>query len=217
MSEDDDYSRRRLLQAIGVTGALGAAGGTATGAYLSDWEPFSESLIGTGELTLELATDQASDVESLQSFSENDFRTDATIEVGFPGLEPGDSGVLRVGHRLRDDPGRIWMQAESSSATDLGAYIDVELLQRPACDGGESTLLYQGTLDELVTAYANGDLITNNCVQGRWCLDLEWTFRVEEDEDAADLSEQSLSCSLDFTAVQCRHSQKYDNPWNETN
>lgn len=217
MSEDDDYSRRRLLQAVGVTGALGAAGGTATGAYLSDWEPFSGNLIGTGELTLELATDQAGDAGSLGSFSDDDFRTDGTVEVGFPDIEPGGTGVLRVGHRLSDDRGRIWMQVTSSSDTDLGAYIDVNLVRRPMCDGGESTPLYQGTLDELVTAYANGDLITDNCVQGRWCLDLEWTFRVEEDDDVADLSEESLSCSLDFTAVQCRHSQKYDNPWNETN
>lgn len=216
MSEDDDYSRRRLLQAVVATGALGAAGGTATGAYLSDWEPFSGNLIGTGELTLELATDQAGDAGSLGSFSDDDFRTDGTVEVDFPELEPGDTGVLRVGHRLGDDRGRIWMQATSSTDTDLGAYIDVELLQRPACDGSESTLRYDGTLDGLVTAYADGDLLTENCVPGRWCLDLEWTFQVEEDEDAADLSGESLSCSFEFTAVQCRHNQKYDNPWNET-
>jgi len=214
MSEDDGYSRRRLLQAIGVSGTLGAVGGATTGAYLSDWEPLSGNLIGTGDLTLELASDQAGDVASLDSFSDDDFRTDATIEVGFPSIEPGDTGVLRAGHRLGDDRGRIWMQAASSSATDLGSYIDVELLQRPTCDGGESTQLYLGTLDDLVAAYADGGLLTDSCVDGRWCLDLKWTFQADA---PADLSEESLSCSLDFIAVQCRHSQQNHNPWNETN
>jgi hypothetical protein len=213
MSEDDDYSRRRLLKAIGVTGTLGAGGGAATGAYLSDWEPFSGNLIGTGDLILELATDRATDVKSLDSFSDDDYRTDATIEVGFSGIKPRDTGVLRVGHRLGEDRGRIWMRAASSSATDLGSYIDVELLQRPTCDDGEGTELYQGTLDGLTTRYADGGLLTDGCVDGRWCLDLKWTFRADT---PADLSEESLSCSFDFTAVQCRHSQQNDNPWNET-
>lgn len=212
--EDDDYSRRRLLQAIGVTGTLGAVGGAATGAYLTDWEPFSGNLIGTGELTLELATDQATDVTSLESFSDDDFRTDATIDVGFSDIEAGDTGVLRVGHRLGEDLGRIWMRATSSTGTDLGSHIDVELLQRPTCDDGESTQLYLGTLDELMAAYADGGLLTDSCVNGRWCLDLKWTFQTDA---PADLSEESLSCSFDFIAVQCRHSQTDDNPWNETN
>lgn len=214
MSEDDDYSRRRLLQAIGATGALGAAGGTATGAYLADREPFSGNLIGTGELTLELATDQAGDAGSLRSFSDDDFRADGAVAVGFPEIEPGDTGVLRIGHRLGGDRGRIWMQACSSSETDLGAYIDVDLVRRPTCDGDETTLQYQGTLDDLIGTYSDGNLITGNCVDGEWCLDLEWAF---QDDAPADLAEESLSCSLDFTAVQCRHNQKYDNPWNETN
>lgn len=213
MSEDDDYSRRRLLQAIGVTGTLGAVGGAATGAYLSDWEPFPGNLIGTGELTLGLATDRATDVASLETFSDDDFRTDATVKIGFPDLEPGETGVLRVGHRLKDDPGRIWMRAASSSTTDLGSHIDVKLLQRPACDDGEGTELYRGTLDGLTTEYADGGLLTDSCVEGRWSLDLEWTFQADA---PADLSEESLSCSFDFIAVQCRHSQKNENPWNET-
>lgn len=214
MSEDDDYSRRRLLQAVGATGALGAAGGTATGAYLSDWEPFSGSLIGTGELNLELATGRASDVESLQPFSEDDYRTNGTIEVGFSEIEPGDMGILRVEYRLGEGQGRIWMQAKSSGKADLGSYLDVDLVRRPTCDGDETIPLYQGgTLDELISAYANGNLLTDSCIDGQSCLDLEWKFR---DDAPAELSEESLSCLFEFTAVQCRHNQKSDNPWNDT-
>ena len=215
MTQDDGYSRRRLLQAVAVAGGLGAAGGTVTGAYLSDREVFSESHVGTGEITLELAIDQAGEVGELQSFSEEDFQTDATIEVAFPEIEPGDTGVLRVAHRIGGDQGRLWMQATSSSDTDLGEHLDVRLVRRSACgsEDVETGSLFQGTLEGLITAYADGDLIDEDCIDGQSCLDLEW----ELIEDVpAELSEESIPCLLDFTAVQCRHTRIHDNPWRET-
>lgn len=213
MTQNDGYSRRRLIQAMAAAGGLGALGGAATGAYLSDRASFPGNLIGTGAFVLELAVDRADDSEQLGSFSDDDFQTDGSVAVGVDGIEPGDAGVLRVGHRLGDGPGRIWMRAISSTDTDLGSSIDVELLRRPTCDVEEGILLYEGTLDDLTDAYADGALITDGCVDGEGCLDLRWAFQ----EDTPDeLSEESLSCSLDFTAVQCRHNQTEDNPWNET-
>lgn len=213
MTRDDGYSRRQLLQAIAVAGGLGAAGGTATGAYLSDRELFPENLVGTGEVTLELATDQAGHVGDLRPFSEEEFQADTTIDVGFPEVQPGDTGVLRVAHRLGEYGGRLWMQATSSTDTDLGTHIDVSLTRRPVCDDAETNRLFRGTLDDLIGAYTDGKLITDDCLDGQSCLDLEWELR---EDVPVEFSEESVSCSLDFTAVQCRHTQVHDNPWNET-
>lgn len=209
MTQDDGYSRRQLLQAITVAGGLGAAGGTATGAYLSDRELFSGNLVGTGEVTLELATDQAGNVGDLRSFSAENFRTDTTIDVGFPEVQPGDVGVLRVAHRLGEHGERLWMQTTSSTETDLGTHIDVSLVRRPACDGDETNLLFQGTIDELTEVYADGKPIGDDCLDGQSCLDLEWELR---EDVPAEFSEESVSYSLDFTAVQCRHTETDENP-----
>lgn len=210
MTEDGTYTRRRLLQAVGVTGVVGAAGGGVTGAYLSDRELFSGSIIQTGELDLELATAQASDVEGLPSFSGDDFQTAGTTPIGFPDVDPGETGVFRVGHRLGGARGWVWMRTDSSRDTALGTYLDVDLLRRPTCDG-DGTLLYRGTLDDLISTYAKGALLTDNCISGEWCLDLRWEFR---DGAPAELSEESFSCNFDFTAVQCRNNQEPHNPWN---
>lgn len=210
MSEDETYTRRRMLQAVGVTGTVGAAGGAVTGAYLSDREQFAGNLIGTGDLTIKLATQKESNTGNLDSFSDDEFRTDAAIEMGFSGLEPGDTGVLRVGQRLGGSRGWVWLRTVLPSDSALGKYLEVDLLRRPTCDEDE-TLLYRGTLDDLISTYAEGGLLIDNCIIGEWCLDLEWTFR---DDAPAELSEESFACAFEFTAVQCRNNQQSDNPWN---
>jgi hypothetical protein len=102
------------------------------------------------------------------------------------------------------------MRADSPSDTAFGTYLEVDLLRRPTCDEDE-TLLYRGTLDDLISTYRNGGLITGHCVTGEWCLDLEWTFR---DDAPAEFSGESFGCEFEFTAVQCRNHQETDDPWN---
>lgn len=215
MPTDTDYSRRRLLQALTGAGVLGAAGGAATGAYLSDRAIFSGNRSQAGSLTMEMATATFEDSSTEHSPKEGDFEDASTIPVTFPDLEPGDEGVLACGYRVCESPGIVWLRTleEGADDTELDTYLHVELSERPDCDG-VTNVLFEGTLAELLDRYAGGTRLRadGDCIECEsTCLDFAWSF---DDAPPAELANDSLSVALEFAAVQCRHQTTPENPWN---
>ncbi|GAA0506254.1 hypothetical protein SAMN04488066_101146 [Halorubrum aquaticum] len=209
MSEDEEYSRRRLLRTLTGTGAVGAAGGAATGAYLSDWEPIGESLFRTGSFGLEIAAVPRDGTRDPPAISTDDFRNVTTVPIEFPEMEPGDTGVLRTGTRLCESPGWVRLRAESTNESGLASWLDVTLMRRPSCDGGGREL-FVGTLAGLLDRYDEARVIGDGCHGCEpSCLDLEW--KLDEEVPAA-YAGMSLSCRFEFTAVQCRHIQNPEEP-----
>ncbi|WP_281193560.1 hypothetical protein [Halorubrum sp. F4] len=209
---DEDYSRRRLLGAVAGTGAVGAAGGAVTGAYLADWEPVSEALVRTGSFGLELAVLSRDGLSDPPVPSDDDFGSVATVPVEFPDLSPGSRGTLRVGYRLCEADGWVWVRATGSTESNGPAtYLDVRLMGGQVCDRG-GTELFVGTLADLLDAFGDGEPLHDDCAGCEpGCLDLEWEL---DDDVPSRLSGASISCSFEFTAEQCRHNQGRDNPWN---
>lgn len=215
MPTDTEYSRRRLLQALTGAGLLGAAGGAATGAYLSDRSSFLGNRSQAGSLTMEMATATFAGNSTEYSPKEGDFEDASTIPVTFPDLEPGDQGVLSCGYRVCESPGTVWLRTleEGADDTDVDEYLHVELSERPNC-GEETDVLFEGTFAELLESYADGSRLQPNgdCVKCEsTCLDLVWSF---DEAPPAEVANDSLSVALEFAAVQCRHRSISENPWN---
>jgi hypothetical protein len=214
MSEhDDNYTRRRLLQATAGVGIAGGSTGAVTGAYLSEWRRFPGNDVGTGSFELELATKAADDADAIGGFPESgaDFENTTAVDVDLPTFEPGDGGIVRISYRLCENPGWIWLRA-SVSESDLAGHLDVRLIERPNC-GGEAEERFDGTLAELVDRGLDGGVRLGDACIGcdPACLDFEWNF---DSDPPADLSGSSLSLSLEFAAMQCRHNESSENPWN---
>lgn len=202
-----NYTRRQLLQATAGAGVLGGSTGAVTGAYLSDREVFSTNSVGTGSFTLELApvTDDGDELE---------FRDTSTVPVDLPSLDPGDEGILRTGYRLCEYPGWVWVRTTTDSAqgTGLAEHIDARLLERPRCGDVENER-FEGNLADLIDRYEDGLQLGDECIScDPACLDLEWEY---DADPPARVSEDSISLSLEFAAVQCRHHEnRPESPWN---
>lgn len=219
MSEDNNYTRRRLLGATVGIGAVGAGAGAVTGAYLSDWRPFTGNTLVTGTFDLELATATAESVGDLSTFSDDEFESTTEIVIDhLSDLEPGDEGIIRVGCRLLEAPGWVWVRAAVEGDSELGDHLYAEIKERPACGDGDGIDLFEGSLTELVDpdvsdSFDGGRRLGDDCATDEHsCLDLEWEFDTES--DGTELSGESLSLSLEFAAVQCRHTDSTENPWN---
>lgn len=205
MSDKEEYSRRRLLRLVTGTGAVGAIGGAATGAYLSDWEPLGDTVLRTGSFGLEIAVASRDGRRVPPAIAGEDFRTATTVPIEFSEIEPGDSGVLRIGHRLCESHGWVRFRTESSNGTGLGSHLDVRLVRRPTC--GENEIeLFVGTLAELLSRFAEATVLGDDCLGcDPSCLDLEWRL---DGDVPAEYAGKALSCRFEFTAVQCRHIEK---------
>ena len=214
MSDEPDPSRRRILQAAAGAGFAGVAGSAATVAYLTDRSSFPGNETGAGSLNLGLAADAAAgDDEADYVPSDDDFEDGSTVSVAFSSLEPGDSGVLTTAYRVCGAPGRVWfrVRTDGDDETALARHVDVRVAERPDCDG-DGDALFAGTLDELIAAYEDGVQIGYDCVECEpACVDLEWTF--DENPPPA-VDDDSFTSELEFAAVQCRHNETPENPWN---
>ncbi len=208
MFEDNDgYTRRQLLQATAGAGVLGAGAGAATGAYFSDMEVFSANPVQAGSFSLELAavTDDSEEFE---------FQDISTVTVDLPTLEPGDSGTVRTGYRLCDTPGWIWARPtmDGGSEGELEKYLDVRFLERPDC-GDTAKKRFEGDLSNLIDRYEEGLKLGESCVGcDPGCLEIEWEY---DSDPPVHVSNESVSLSLEFAAVQCRHyDSRPESPWN---
>ena len=215
MFKENNYTRRHLLQATVGVGAVGAGAGAATGAYLSDWNPFTGNVFETGAFDLELAAATADSVHDLESVSDDSFEHTTTITIDdLPELDRGNGGVIRVGYRLCETPGWVWVRATARGNLSLGDYLAVQLKERPACGTDAGTVLFDGGLTGLVGFLEDGIRLGDSCATCEAaCLDIEWEFDPEESA-SIELSGESLSLGLNFAAVQCRHTDSTENPWN---
>lgn len=215
MSEDDDYSRRRLLGTLIGVGTIGATGGAATGAYLSDRVSFPRSRSRAGTLTLELAADAADDDAPGDIPDSEAFDDRSIISVGFPELEPGDEGVVTSAYRICDSSGQVWLRTrlDGTADTELERHLHIRLFERPNCEEEIDEPTVEGSLADLIDGeYGGGVLLGDEgecvgCDPG--CLDLEWAL---DDDLPSDLSDDSVSLALEFAAVQCRHRETPENP-----
>ncbi|ELY60349.1 hypothetical protein C491_03605 [Natronococcus amylolyticus DSM 10524] len=193
----DGFSRRRILAGISGVGALGAVGGAGTHAVLNDSEQLSESTAQAGTLGLEIDCDSCT-------------QNGNGVAFGFDGLEPGASGTETLEITVEGNAARLWLRTDCPPEVDpLGAVLEVTLRYDPACRSGSGDTLFDGSLNDLRLAFADGLRLDDDCIDGdeTVCLTLEWALPADGSDGLAGLSSD---LHLEFFAQQCRHVSEAD-------
>lgn len=169
-----DISRRTLLRAASVAGAasVGGVAGAGTHSLFSDRELFGTNAVRAGSLDLEIATmtefgggTTTTPTQSADTFPAA-FVPEPAVTVEFPDIEPSGgraSGAVTVAARVCDNPAYLWLRTDGTDS-ELAAAIDVEFAYATDC-GGESDVLYEGSLSGLFDAYSAGRQLGVSCAE----------------------------------------------------
>lgn len=168
-----DRSRRAILRGVSLAGAagLGAAAGVGTHALVSDGELFEANGLSSGSLDLQVAAETEAGGEVSHSPPQDgafpsSFVEESGVAVDFPTIDPSDgkhSGSTTIAFKVCDNPGRVWLRAESGDAdSTLADHLDVELAYASTCGVGGDTV-YEGSLAGLLDALAHGVRLGVGC------------------------------------------------------
>ncbi|WP_394741383.1 hypothetical protein [Natronococcus roseus] len=191
-------SRRQILASISGIGVLGAIGGAGTHAVLNDAERRTEGRIRAGELALAIDCPGPGCVTVGNS-----------VAFSVENLEPGTSGTETLEITVEGNAARLWMRTDCPPEADLlGAVLEVTLRYDPSC-GSSGDTLFDGTLNDLRLAFADGLRLDDDCIDGdeTVCLTLEWSLPADGSDGLAGLSSD---LHLEFFAQQCRHVSEAD-------
>ncbi|SMO82378.1 DUF7467 domain-containing protein [Halorubrum cibi] len=207
-----DFSRRRLLAGLGGLGAIGAASGAGTFAYLSDGETLPRNEIGAGEVELDVScSDSNGDAGCAVSNGTVSYAPENPIDRG-------DWGDVTFDVSVRTNPARLWFATTCPRTQDpLGNALEVSLKI------GDDWVFPSGSLSELRREFAGG--LRADDLDGDACLDpdgdgieIELAWELPEDAPAAAAGRTTEFEFLLYTE-QCRHVSEDDaagsNPYAE--
>ena len=188
-------SRRRLLAGLGSIGAISAASGAGTFAYLSDEEVFERNETGAGEVDLDVSC-----VSRAARCTAVDDQVSVTPENP---IDRGDSGEAVVTVGVRTNPARLWFATTCPPAGDrLGEALEVSL----RVDGDR---LFDGSLSALRREFIGGVRLDDDGTEP--CLDpdgepveIEFGWTLPDDAPATDGSTRA-GFEFHLYAEQCRH------------
>ena len=188
-------SRRRLLAGLGSIGAISAASGAGTFAYLSDEEAFERNETGAGEVDLDVSC-----VSRAARCTAVDDQVSVTPENP---IDRGDSGEAVVTVGVRTNPARLWFATTCPPAGDrLGEALEVSL----RVDGDR---LFDGSLSALRREFIGGVRLDDDGTEP--CLDpdgepveIEFGWTLPDDAPATDGSTRT-GFEFHLYAEQCRH------------
>ena len=196
-----DFSRRRLLAGLGSIGAISAASGAGTFAYLADEETLPRNEISAGEVEL--------DVSCADSNGGNCTVSNGTVSYTPESpIDRGDFGYVTFDVSVRTNPARLWFATTCPPTRDpLGNALEVSLYI-----GGDEE--FSGSLSELRREFAGGLRIDN--LDDDACLEpdgdgIEIKLTWELPEDAtADAAGQTTAFEFQLYTEQCRHVSEDD-------
>ena len=177
-------SRRRLLASLGAVGAVGAASGSGTFAYLSDRETFASNEIGTGRL--DLLIDGAP--------------VDGPVALDVGGIDRGASGAETLALRVRTNAARVWLATDCPApGDDLAAALDVRLTvdDRPVSGGWQSFAAFR-------QEFVNGLRLDDGCLPPEVDAPITLRWRLPSDVDDS-LAASGTEFVFRLYAEQCRH------------
>ena len=188
-------SRRRLLAGLGSIGAISAASGAGTFAYLSDEEAFERNETGAGEVDLDVSC-----VSRAARCTAVDDQVSVTPENP---IDRGDSGEAVVTVGVRTNPARLWFATTCPPAGDrLGEALEVSLRV-------DSDRLFDGSLSALRREFIGGVRLDDDGTEP--CLDpdgepveIEFGWTLPDDAPATDGSTRT-GFEFHLYAEQCRH------------
>lgn len=187
-------TRRRVLASLAGIGALSSVAGAGTVAFLDDREAFW-GRAGAGSLGVTV------DCEDCEA-------TESGVAFALAGIEPGATGRTSFAVTVADNPARLWLATDCPAPVDaLADTLEVTLWVEADCDervDTTDTVLYEGTLRGLLTAFASGRrVVDGECVEPDTplCLGLAW----ELPADATWLADAESPLVFRFGAEQCRH------------
>ncbi len=220
----DGLSRRQILAAATITGALGAVGTGGTGAFFSDSADFADSTFASGTLDLEVCWESDGEVTCPNPAG-------STLALDINSLSPGTtgSGIIRLTLPDRETANPAWLWGRSkcspgncgiSHATKLTLWWDLD------CDGQHGSedpvLTIQGTklsdvslcrVRELLALGFSVDPSPRDSDHTALepgteiCLGVSWRVT----DEYCPPSETSLP--FEFEAVQRRHNPDPGRPW----
>ncbi|WP_418283815.1 SipW-dependent-type signal peptide-containing protein [Halorubrum sp. DTA46] len=182
-------SRRRLLSSLGAVGAVGAASGSGTFAYLSDRETLASNDIGTG--TLDLLIDGAV--------------VDGPIEITVSGIDRGASGAETLTLGVRTNAARVWLATDCPEhGDDLAAALDVRLTvdDRPVSGGWRSFAAFR-------RVFVDGLRLDDGCLPPDEGVPVTLHWRLPGDVDDS-LGGSRTEFAFRLYAEQCRHVSEDD-------
>ncbi len=232
---------RRIAMSLVLIGITGAAATGGTFAVFNDQESSRDNFFTAGSLNLRIDWNESYNGELIerQTFTDNPGPI-----FDFQDLKPGDRGEATVSLHVFDNPAWIWMRVRKQKDSESGC-TEPEKEVEPGCeddgngeldehlqlliwrDNGNNlfeneSLVFNGSLSHLENhELTNGTLLdgdlsdterdpfvnsTTEFVGLRWILPNHTGNTVQTD---------SLVLSLNFTAVQRRHIDQPENPFEE--
>lgn len=196
-----DFSRRRLLAGLGSIGAISAASGAGTFAYLADEETLPRNEISAGEVELDVSCTDSNGGNCTVSNGTVSYTPESPIDRG-------DFGYVTFDVSVRTNPARLWFATTCPPTRDpLGNALEVSLYI-----GGDEE--FSGSLSELRREFAGGLRIDN--LDDDACLEpdgdgieIELTWELPEDA-TADAAGQTTAFEFQLYTEQCRHVSEED-------
>jgi len=230
--------RRRMLAGLASVGLVGSLTGAGSRMVLSDTERFEENVLQVGRLDLRLAWDAHHEGERLAAVGDcgsddpADYVDNQRPVVALDGIEPGDSGSLRVCLLLRGGPGVVWTrlrqtatpengitqtEADAGDTTDdvgeLQEHLEVTMWQDADCDRtpdeGERVLA-DGSLAEAVDQPVGDGVRLAEAETTPLCVGLSWHL---PDTAPPTILTDAVEFTVDFAAEQSRRNENPSNPW----
>lgn len=176
-------SRRRLLASLGGIGAVGAASGAGTFAYLSDRETLASNDIGTGTLDLLINGNPA----------------DGPVTLDVSGIDRGASGAETLDFRVQTNAARVWLATDCPEDDDLAEALDVRLAvdDRPVSGDWKSFAAFRRAL-------VDGLRLDAGCLPPDEDVSVTLHWRLPGDVDDS-LGGSRTEFAFRLYAEQCRH------------
>ena len=200
-------SRRRLLAGLGGVGALGAASGAGTFAFLTDAEALPNNTVGSGEVALDVSCSEHNGAASCTV-------SDGLVSVEIDGIDRGSNGAEPFEISVLTNPARLWFATvcpdpDLAAFDPLGDALSVSLV---VGNGGASTL-FSGSLSALREAFVDGlridDLDGEACLSPGETIDvtLYWELPIDASSAAAG---RETGFEFQLYTEQCRHVSEDD-------
>ncbi len=171
-------SRRKMLVGLGAVGVASAGAGLGTTAFFSDEESFQDNTITAGQFELMVSqtthmVDQDGIGPDEQTFDDMVDDSDLDFAEGFLDItdaKPGDSYKYCWDPCVKYNPGyiQITLSSEETAGNDNGVnHVDADGLLGDFMlavvtledQNGNTEVVFQGTLGELVDEFAEGGLV----------------------------------------------------------
>ncbi len=226
--------KKQILTSLIIVGLAAVTAGAGTSAYFNDTETSHDNTFQTGSLDLQVNWMKKYNGEKVES---SNYTDNPGPIFGLSDIKPGDHGKAKVGLRIYDNPGHLFMRIKEKADkengineperqvgdTDSDGELDSKIKFRLWYDDGDGIKQE----DEKTLFYGTGqEMIESNLGEGHFLAQEFWNSEASEtnrhlgvewwlpkhvgNEAQSDL----LKYDFKFYTEQKRHNENPNNPWN---